>query len=142
MPGNTLISQFREQLAENESSDRNFGIVISSCMLIIGLLPILRRGPSATRWWAVAIAAALLLIAVIAPSILRQPKRAWLFLGFVLGLVVNPLVMGIFFFLVVTPAGLLMRLAGRDPLQLRPHPQLTTYWRPRIDPISNMKDQF
>jgi hypothetical protein len=56
--------------------------------------------------------------------------------------VVSPVVLGILFYAVITPFGLLTRLLGRDPLRLRPNPQLATYWRDRTGPSSAMTDPF
>jgi hypothetical protein len=83
----------------------------------------------------------LLLLTLFAPSSLTYPKRAWLLLGFLMGLVVNPIVLGIVFFLVITPAGILLRLFRHDPLRLRPvsgH----TYWCQRDEDQPDMTAQF
>ena len=88
------------------------------------------------------LAGALLLLAFVAPSLLRQPKRAWLFLGFLLGMVVNPIVLGFLFFVVITPAALIMRLFGRDAMRLRGDRDASTYWQIRSDPPSDMTEQF
>src|SRR4051812_45215228 len=122
-----IFSRFQSQLAESEASDRSFGFLLSVFFLVVGLIPLWKRGE--IRWWAVAAAAVMLLLALIAPSILRQPKRAWLFLGFMLGMVVNPIVLGFLFFVIVTPVALIMRLFGHDALRLRGDPNAPTYWQ-------------
>ena len=53
--------------------------------------------------------------------------------------------MGIIFFLVVTPTGILMRLTGRDPLNRRFERSASTYWITRTPPgpePDTMKNQF
>ncbi len=60
----------------------------------------------------------------------RGVHRAWTALGDALGRIVSPLVLGVLYFLVVTPFGLASRLRSRDPLGLKPNPKLPTYWRP------------
>lgn len=136
----SLLDPFRAQLAESEASDRSFGIVAGFGFVGIGCIPLLRHG--ALRPLAIVPGVALLLLAVFAPSALRKPKRAWLFLGFVLGRVVNPVVLALLFYLVFTPTGLLMRLIGNDPLLLRSGAPVPSYWRPRSEPASEMEAQF
>jgi len=136
----SLWSRFSAQLSEGETSDRTFGLAVGGVLLLLGLLPAIRRG--GPRLWMVVLACLLLLLAAALPRSLRGIKRAWLFLGFLIGLVVNPIVLGILFYGVITPLALLMRLFGRDPLRLRPNPALATYWRQRTEPPSSMVEQF
>jgi membrane protease YdiL (CAAX protease family) len=135
-----IISRFAAELAEREASDRVFGVVLGMFFGLIALAP-LRRG-TPVRLWAVVLAGLLLAIAWIRPILLRGPKRAWLFLGFVIGLVAGPIVLAILFYVVITPIGFLMRAAGKDPLNLRAHPERNSYWRLRTAEASNMRDQF
>jgi hypothetical protein len=137
---NGLVARFHEQLEVNQTSDRNFGWLVGTVLLVIGLLPLWRSGP--VRWWAIALAATVLLGAMAAPHLLGRPKQAWLFLGFLMGLVVSPIVLGILFFAVVTPIAWCMRLAGRDALQLQLDSHVPTYWRTREEPCSDMGMQF
>jgi Saxitoxin biosynthesis operon protein SxtJ len=139
-PSADLLARFRTQLQESEASDRSFGFLVGAFFLVVGFIRLLKGGQ--VRWWAVGLAGALLLLALIAPSLLRQPKRAWLFLGFLLGMVVNPIVLGVLFLVVITPAALLMRVFGRDALHLRGDPDASTYWRSHTDTASDMTEQF
>lgn len=134
------LARFRAQLAEGEASDRSFGLVVGAIFFVIGLLPLIRGGH--LHLWAVVLGVVLILTAAIYPMALRWPKRAWLLLGFLMGLIINPIVLGILFFLVIAPLGLLMRAFGRDPLRLHKPPDLVTYWRIRSEPVSDMNDQF
>jgi Saxitoxin biosynthesis operon protein SxtJ len=135
-----ILARFRTQLQESEASDRSFGLLVGAFFFVLGFIRLLKGGQ--VRWWAVGLAGALLLLAFIAPALLRQPKRAWLFLGFLLGMVVNPIVLGFLFFFVITPAAFIMRLFGRDAMHLRGDPAVSTYWQTRSDPPSNMSEQF
>ena len=73
-------------------------------------------------------------IALALPSVLTQLNRLWLRFGLLLHRVVSPLVLGIMFFLVVTPTGIVMRLLGKDPLRLRYEETASTYWIDRTPP--------
>lgn len=62
------------------------------------------------------------------PAVLAPLNRLWFRLGLALHWVVNPLVMGLLFFLVITPVGLLMRLCGKRPLGLEFECEVMSYW--------------
>jgi len=115
-----------------EPSDRSFGFLVAAALLILGF----------RHRWALAPDAALALVSAAVPHILRGPKRAWLFFGNLLSRIANPLVLGVLFFGVIAPAGLLMRAFGRDPLRLKARPGLPTYWIERSTPPSDMTEEF
>lgn len=79
------------------------------------------------------LAAAMLSLALVAPGRLTPLNRAWHALGLLLGRVMNPLVLGLLFFLLITPLALLMRLSGRDALKLRKGGAVS-HWVPRSPP--------
>jgi len=125
------------------SSDRSFGIVFAVVFLIIAAWPLLKAG--SPRWWALAVATAFAIVGMARPSLLAPLNRWWLKFGLFLGRVVSPIALGILFYAVFTPIGLIMRLAGKDPLLLRREPGATTYWRrrePPGPPPDSMKQQF
>jgi hypothetical protein len=129
--------------AVKPSSDRTFGMVFAAFFGLIALLPLV-RGHS-VRWWAAGLSAVFLSIALLAPKVLAPLNRIWTALGMVLHRVVNPLVLGAFFYLVFTPAAWVLRRMGKDFLRLRPAPEATTYWIPRQPPgpePESMANQF
>jgi len=110
-------------------SNRAFGYVMAvACLIIAGL----GFWTGSTRWpiW-VTVAFAFAGTAWLWPSLLHPLNRAWFRLGLLLHRIVNPLVMGFLFFLVITPVGLLMRLCGKRPLGLEFQGDETTYWTMR-----------
>lgn len=134
---------YRDRDAVKGSSNRSFGIVFSIVFAVIGLFPLI--GGAAPRWWALAIAGLFLLAALAAPKLLAPLNRLWMRFGLLLHRIVNPLVMALLFFLVVTPIALLMRLFGKRPLHLKTDPDAATYWIPRDPPgpqPETMKQQF
>jgi len=135
-----LWARFQVQLREGESSDRSFGLLVGAAFLLLGLVPAIKHGQA--RLWMVSLGGALLVLAAVLPRSLREIKRAWLFLGFLIGLVASPISLGVLFYGVITPLGLLMSLFGRDALRIRSNPALHTYWRERTDPPSPMGEQF
>ncbi|MCW5635521.1 MAG: hypothetical protein KIT17_19445 [Rubrivivax sp.] len=121
----------REQHVEG-SSDRAFGWVFAIVFAIIAAWPLLNARPP--RWWALAIAAAFALVAIVRPALLSGLNRQWMKLGLLLGRIVSPLALGLLFYGVFVPIGALMRLAGKDPLQLERDANAPSYWRSREPP--------
>lgn len=122
-------------------SDRSFGLVFAAALTIIALLP-LRRG-EAPEPFAAAAGLAFAAAALLAPARLHALNRLWFAFGRALHKVVNPIVMAILFFGLVTPLTLLFRLFGRDPLGLAFDETATSYWTPRDDAsASDMRKQF
>ena len=74
-------------------------------------------------------------------KILTPLNKLWFKFGIILGKIVSPFVMGIIFFLVVTPIGLIMRLFGKDLLNLKYNGN-KSYWIEKSGPKSKMKNQF
>jgi hypothetical protein len=85
---------------------------------VIGLWPMLWRHQD-PRWWALTLFAVLVVPALVAPSILAPAYRAWMKLAEVLAWINTRLLLGIVFFFVVTPIGLIMRGLGHDPMRQR-----------------------
>jgi hypothetical protein len=126
-----------------QSSDRTFGLVFTVFFAIIASLPLLSGGP--LRRWALWVSAAFLVISFVAPRVLRPLNRLWTLVGLVLHRVTNPLVLGILFYGVFTPFGVVRRMFGWDPLRLAPQPDASSYWlvrQPPGPPPASMKRQF
>ena len=136
-----------EDLARSETvkggSDRAFGLVFTVVFAIVAGWPLLDGNP--LRWWALVPAAGFLAAALIRPALLAPLNRLWTRFGLLLHRVVNPLVMGVMFFLLITPMGLALRLLGKDPMRLRRDPAAASYWIAREPPgpaPETMKQQF
>jgi predicted membrane metal-binding protein len=127
------------------SSDRSFGLVMAGFFALVALFPLLHGPLSSIRWWALVVAAAFLALALLWTAPLRPLNRAWLKLGLLLSKIVSPIVMTVLFYATVTPIGVLMRWAGKDPLRLRRDTTAASYWIPREPPgpaPDSMKQQF
>jgi Saxitoxin biosynthesis operon protein SxtJ len=125
------------------SSNRSFGVVFAVVFAIIALLPLFHGG--AVRLWSLGVAVAFAVLAFAAPQVLAPLNRLWLKLGLLLHKIVNPIVLGIMFYGVVTPTGLIMRLLGKDLLRLKRDPAAASYWIERTPPgprPESLGDQF
>ena len=125
------------------SSDRAFGIVFAVVFFVIGLLPLPFGGDA--RVWSVVVGAAFLAVAFLRPRILAPLNRLWMRFGLLLHRIVSPIVLGIMFFAVITPMGLLRRAFGWDPLRLRFDKEAKSYWvdrKPPGPPPETLDNQF
>ena len=120
-------------------SNRSFGIVFFIVFLIISLFPLLNGGTP--RFWALIIALIFLVLGLINSKILAPLNKIWFKFGIFLGKIISPMVMGIIFFLVVTPIGFIMRQLGKDILNLK-YQDSKSYWIEKTGPKSKMKNQF
>jgi hypothetical protein len=124
-------------------SDRSFGLVFAVVFAIVALLPLKSGGE--VRVWAAAVAAAFLLVSFTYPKALKPLNKAWFLVGLALHHVVTPVVMGLLFFVTVTPMALVMRAAGKDPLRLKRDDAAASYWIMREPPgpaPDSMRRQF
>ena len=143
----TQKQAFHEDFAREEEvkagSERSLGIVFAAVFAIVGLFPLWDGG--AVRLWALIVAGVFLALALIAPALLGPLNRLWFRFGMLLNRIVSPLVIGLLFFLTVTPMALIMRVAGKDPLRLRFDKAAESYWIPRDPPgpdPQTMRNQF
>ena len=120
-------------------SNRSFGIVFFIVFLIIAIYPLTHGGD--IRIWSAIISFIFLVLGFLNSSILTPLNKVWFKFGILLGKIISPLIMGIIFFLVVTPIGLIMRILGKDVLNLK-YNKNQTYWIEKNGPKSKMKNQF
>ena len=120
-------------------SNRSFGIVFFIVFLLISTYPLLKD--ENIRLWSLIISIIFLFLGLQNSNLISPLNKIWFKFGLLLGKIVSPFVMGIIFFLVVTPIGIIMRLLKKDLLNLKFNKN-NTYWIKKSDPKSKMKNQF
>ena len=120
-------------------SNRSFGIVFFIVFFIISLFPLLKGND--IRIWSLLVSLIFLVLGLINSNILSPLNKLWFKFGLLLGNFISPIVMGLVFFLVVTPTSLFMRLIGKDLLNLNKK-NVKSYWIDKTGPKSKMKNQF
>jgi hypothetical protein len=143
MSKGTLHEEVTRHEETRGSSDRSFGLVFAGAFVVLPLIAWWRGG--ALRLWPFGVAAVFLLLALARPAWLAPLNRLWTRLGLLISRVTNPIMMGVIFFLVVTPVALLVRLRGKDPLRLERDPAAKSYWILREPPgplPETMSEQF
>ncbi len=140
-------SQLHEDFSREEhvkaGTDRGFGLVFAGFFGIISAISLWRGG--VTWHWSLPLAAAFLAVALIYPKILAPLNRAWLKFGLLLYKVMNPLILGLLFFVTIMPIGLVMRAFGKDFLRLKLDRNTSSYWIERTPPgppPQSMRNQF
>jgi hypothetical protein len=121
------------------SSNKSFGIVFFIVFLLIAFYPLINQ--SDVRIWSVITSLIFLILGLLNSNLLTPLNKIWFKFGILLGKIVSPLVMGIIFFFVVTPIGFLMKLLGKDLLNLK-FSNKKSYWIEKTEPKSKMKNQF
>lgn len=122
-------------------SDRGFGYVFAVVFALIALWPL--TGDGGVRLWAMVISGGFIAVALIKPVLLKPLNRLWFRFGMLLHRIINPIIMGLLFYVTIMPIGLIMRLFGKDFLRLRIDKSAESYWikREPIQPDS-MRNQF
>jgi len=122
-------------------SEKSFGIVFAVVFTVIALWPLLHG--NGVRFWALVVAAVFLAVAFFRPQVLRPLNRLWFKFGMLLSMVISPIVMGIIFFVTVTPIGLIRRIKNPDPLNQNFDPEAESYWITRdASSMTSMRKQF
>lgn len=143
MPQPETHERLRTAEPVGNASEKSFGVVFFFVFLIVAVWPL--PGGGEIRWWSAVVAVVILLAAFLRPALLRPFNRLWTRFGLLLHRIVNPLIMCIIFFLVVSPIGLLMRVCGKRPLTLEFDSTQSSYWirrDPQGPPATGMKNQF
>lgn len=105
---------------------RSFGLIVGSVFLGIGLWPLVWQG-AAIRSWAVIIGALLSVLGGVAPGLLHPIHKGWMFIGHVMGWINTRIILGFFFYVILTPMGLIARLMGKDFMHLETGTNADTY---------------
>ena len=120
-------------------SNRSFGLVFFVVFLLISVYPLINN--ENLRYWSLIISLIFLVSGLINSKLLTPLNKIWFKFGIILGKIISPMIMGIIFFFVVTPIGILMRIFKKDLLNLKVNND-KSYWIEKTEPKSKMKNQF
>lgn len=138
-----IHESFNREQNIKRSSDKSLGIVFTIVFAFVGIAPLMHAKPM--RIWALLTSGVFLLLALLCPKILAPLNKLWFKLGLFLHAIIQPLILGLLFFLVVTPLALLAKIVGKDFLRLRFDKTAKTYWIPyqaNLPASESMKHQF
>ena len=132
------ISVQKQEIKINKKNNITFGILFFIFFFIIGLYPLVSGG--VIRIWSVVLSLVFLIITIIRPNLLTFLNRSWIQFGILLGKIISPIVMGLVFFFVGTPSGIIVRILKKDVMSLKRG--ASSYWINREDKLQSMKKQF
>jgi hypothetical protein len=132
------ISGQKQEITINKKNNITFGILFFIFFLIIGLFPLISVG--IIRVWSVVLSLGFLIITIIRPNLFTFLNSSWIQFGIFLGKIISPIVMGLVFFFVVTPIGILVRILKKDVMGLKRG--ASSYWINREDKLQSMRKQF
>jgi hypothetical protein len=121
------------------SSNRNFGVVFFIFFMIISLFSLFKDGN--VRVWAVVVAITFLILGLLNSSVLSPLNKIWFKFGVLLGNLISPIIMGLVFFIVVTTTSFIMKVFGKDLLNLKKNNK-KSYWIEKSSIKSKMNNQF
>ena len=120
-------------------SNRSFGIVFFVVFLLISIYPLINQ--ENIRYWSLGVSFIFFFLGIFNSKILSPLNKLWFKFGILLSKIISPLIMGIIFFLVVTPIAFLMKIFKKDLLNLKFNNN-KSYWIEKKEPKSKMKNQF
>lgn len=133
----------QSQLPQPSTKDlRQFGLLVGGVFTVIGLWPVVFRSES-PRLWAMILGGLLIILGGIVPQSLKHVHQGWMKIGHVLGSINTRIILGIIYYLLITPMGLVMRLMGKDAMHRALVKEAATYRVVRTPrPRQHMRNQF
>ena len=136
---------YRDEEPTEAGSDRAFGCTVGSVLMVIGATKaFVAEAVPPAAFLIFASGGLLLVLGIFAPSRLSKLNKIWLKIGAAIAKVVNPIMLTVLFFLLITPMAVVLRILGKRPLHLSPDRTAPTYWIEREPPAGggSMRRQF
>ena len=128
----------KNYINNNNKDNITFGTLFFILFLILGLYPLISSDP--VRIWSIFLSLLFLIITIIKPNLFTFLNKLWIKFGLLLGKIISPIIMGLVFFLVVTPVGIFLKILKKDVMGLKRGS--SSYWINREDKLQSMKKQF
>ena len=122
------------------SSNRSFGVLFFVVFLVVGFWPMLNN--EAPNYYLILFSLIFLILGLVNSKILSPLNLGWIKLGEILGKIIAPIVMAIVYFLILTPISLLVRLFGKDLIEMKFNNNVKSYWIKRKKHLGTMDKQF
>ena len=125
---------------KQNTQNRSFGLLFFIVFLAFALWPLTKKGE--INLYLISIALIFLILGLLNSKILTPLNRSWIKFGELLGRIIAPIIMGIVYFIILTPVSLLVRLFGKDLIGMKFNNNLKTYWIKRKKHLGTMDKQF
>ena len=123
-----------------KSSNRSFGILFFLVLLGFGLWPLTKE--MSPNIYLIIISVIFLFLGLLNSKLLSPLNNLWIKFGEILGKVIAPIVMAVVYFLILTPISLLVRLFGKDLIEMKFNNNVKSYWIKRKKHLGTMDKQF
>ena len=124
---------------KSNNNNKSLGLLFFFVFIIISFWPLLNGGN--VRIWSIVIAIIFLTLALVKPQILNPLTKLWIKFGELIGKIISPIVIGLIYFVILTPIGLLMRIFNKDLLNLK-FSKKNSYWIKRETKLNSMDKQY
>ena len=121
-------------------NNKSFGILFFIVFVLIGLWPVFKGND--LNFIYLIIAVPFLILGLLDSPILTPINKAWVKLGEMLGKIIAPIVMGLVYFVILTPISIIVRVFGKDLLGLKLSKKINSYWNKRKKNLGPMEKQF
>ena len=125
---------------KKNTQNRSFGLLFFIVFLAFALWPLTKKGE--INLYLISIALIFLILGLLNSKILTPLNKSWIKLGELLGRIIAPIVMGIVYFIILTPISLLVRLFGKDLIGMKFSNDIKSYWEKRKKKLGSMDKQF
>lgn len=147
MASKKVEGQFHEHMSHDEveeiGSDRSFGFVFTAFFAVLGCWPLWDGQP--VNPYLLGVSGVFLVLALVIPKVLHPLNVVWMKFAALLNRIVSPIVLGLLFFVTITPMALALRIMGKDPLHRSFSKEAKSYWierKPPGPPPESMRNQF
>lgn len=124
---------------KEKKNNKSFGYLFFAIFLLIFLYQYINS--NYINWFLIIISIIFLILGIINSNLLTPLKILWIKLGFLLGKIISPIILGFIFYFIVTPIALLLKIFRKDVLRLKKN-KSSTYWIEKNKTKSEMKNQF
>jgi hypothetical protein len=111
-------------------TNKSFGLMFAVIFLLAALYLVVKNSSTFAQISALTASVTIFVIALIAPAILAKPNRYWMKFSLLLARFVSPIILGVLFYLLISPLAIVLRIFGRDELLLK-RKKTSSYWKER-----------
>ena len=122
------------------TQNRSFGLLFFIVFLAFAFWLLIKKGE--INLYLISISLIFLILGLLNSKILTPLNKSWIKFGELLGRIIAPIVMGIVYFIILTPISLLVRLFGKDLIGMKFNKNLKTYWIKRKKHLGTMISSF
>lgn len=128
----------------SSASDRSFGVMFGCIFIIIAVLLRIRDKRETLQLWLLLMSCLTFIVSFARPRLLNTPNKLWMKFSLLLARFVSPIILGVLFFVLISPLALALRMFGRDELRLKTKNVVTNWQSRKIScySLDSFKNQY